>query len=86
MKAVSAIRMGNEMNARMTVLMLAAGIAAAACGTAANAQSPQQWHHPAPQHATTWQQLQDDWLAWGRKRFAAGTEGQTPFDPPAELR
>jgi len=44
------------MNARMTVLMLAAGIAAAACGTAANAQSPQQWHHPAPQHATTWQQ------------------------------
>jgi hypothetical protein len=37
-------------------------------------------------HATTWQQLQEDWFAWGRMRFAAGTESRPAFDPPAELR
>jgi hypothetical protein len=35
---------------------------------------------------TTWQRVQEQWQAWGRKRYAAGTEGQAPFDPPPQLR
>jgi hypothetical protein len=39
MKAVSAIRMGNEMTARVATLVLTAGMAIASFGSAAKAQS-----------------------------------------------
>ena len=40
---------------------------------------------------TTWQQLEDAWLAWGRKRFAADADANVDanapaFTPPAEFQ
>jgi len=38
-------------------------------------------------HGTSWQQLQDAWLAWGRQKFpAAQHDHPPPFDLPAEFR
>jgi hypothetical protein len=47
MKAVSAIRMGNEMTARVATLVLTAGMAIAGFGSAAKAQSSSYWQQPA---------------------------------------
>jgi hypothetical protein len=58
MKGFSAIRMGNEMTARVAALVLTAGVAFGGFGTAANAQSSY-WQQPAraaTQQPSTWQQ------------------------------
>jgi hypothetical protein len=61
--------MGNEMNARVAALLLAAGIAV--CGSAANAQSAH-WQQPAPQHGSGWQQpAPQQGSGWQQPRGAA---------------
>jgi len=39
------------------------------------------------QSHTSWKQVRDAWIAWGRQRFAAGTNRNAPiFATPPELR
>jgi hypothetical protein len=72
--------MGNEMNARVASLVLVAGVAVTAFGSAATAQS--YWQQPAPQRSSTWQQPQQMQQPWQhQQRTTAPLPQQVQAEP-----